>query len=132
MRTLALSLLVLLAGCASAPIIPDGILLGSSGKEDPSVLVAQVISINESGILMVDVRSVNGEEYFRRGARIAADENTFFGNRSNSKEIRTIFDIPGTIIEIEGWNDYGTYRAEAISLVEVPPDHPSNRPKGVN
>lgn len=123
---------LLLAGCAS-PGLPVDVNLGSLGREDPSIVEGKVVSLDlNSGVMYLDVRKVDGEEMFRNGARIEADENTTFLNNSRYDEIRHISQIPGTIVEVEGWNDRGTYRALAIALIDVPPDHPVWRPKGAN
>jgi hypothetical protein len=132
MRIAATLLALALVGCAS-PGLPVDVNLGSLGREDPSIVEGKVVSIDlNSGILYMDVRKVDGEAMFRNGARIEADENTMFYNSSRYDEIRHISQIPGTIVEIEGWNDHGIYRALSISLVDVPPDHPVWRPGRAN
>lgn len=132
MRIAATLLVLVVTGCAS-PGLPVDFNLGSLGREDPSVIEGRVVSIDlNSGVLFVDVRKVDGEEMFRNGARVEADESTTFYNNSRYDEIRHISQIPGTIVEIEGWNDHGIYRALTIALLDVPPDHPVWRPKGAN
>lgn len=132
MRIAATLLSLALVGCATTGLPVDSN-LGSLGREDPSIVEGKVVSIDlNSGILYVDVRKVDGEAMFRSGARIEADENTTFLNNSRYDEIRHISQIPGTIVEIEGWNDHGIYRALSIALVDVPPDHPVWRPRGSN
>jgi len=132
MRQTTLLLVFVLAGCAS-PGLPGDSNLGSSGRDDPSIIEAKVVSINiDTGVIIVDVRRVNEKAQYRSGARIEADETTAFYNNSAFDEIRHISQIPGTIVEIEGWNDHGIYRALTIALIDVPPDHPVWRPRGVN
>jgi hypothetical protein len=132
MRIAATLLALALTGCAT-PGLPVDQNLGSFGREDPSLIEAKVVSIDlNSGVLFVDVRKVNGKASFRNGARVEADESTMFYNNSRYDEIRDISQIPGTIVEIEGWNDHGIYRALTIALIDVPPDHPVWRPKGAN
>lgn len=132
MRIAATILALALFGCAS-PGLPVDINLGSLGREDPSLIEGKVVSLDlNSGIMFIDVRKVDGEEMFRNGARVEADENTTFLNNSGFDEITHISQIPGTIVEVEGWNDHGIYRALAIALVDVPPDHPVWRPRRAN
>jgi len=132
MRIVSILLALALSGCAS-PGLPVDINLGSLGREDPSIVEGKVVRIDlNSGILYVDVRKVDGEAMFRNGARMEADENTLFYNNSRFDEIRHISQIPGTIVEIEGWNDHGIYRALSVSLIDVPPDHPVWKPEGSN
>lgn len=132
MRIAATILALALVGCAS-PGLPVDINLGSLGREDPSLIEGKVVSLDlNSGVMFIDVRKVDGEEMFRNGARVEADENTTFLNNSGFDEITHISQIPGTIVEVEGWNDHGIYRALAIALVDVPPDHPVWRPRRAN
>ena len=133
MRLTSILLALALATACASPGLPVDINLGSLGHDDPSVVEAKVVSIDiRSGILIVDVRKVDGRESFRNGARIEADETTMFYNNSSYDEIRHISQIPGTIVEIEGWNDHGVYRAISIALLDVPPDHPVWRPARAN
>lgn len=128
---LAIALLTMaLAGCAGSGL-PVNELLGSLGPEDPSLVEAKVVSLDpNTGLLIVDVQKIDGALYRRSGVRVEADETTLFVNNSTYDQIRHISDIPGTIVEIEGYNDYGTYRARTIALLDVPPDHPVWRPPG--
>ena len=92
-------------------------------------VVAKVVTINvDSGVLTVDVRKVEGQEYFRRGVRVAAGAGTIFSNHTSNDRIDRLTQIPGTIVEIEGYYDNGVYRAFSIALIEIPPDHPIWQP----
>jgi hypothetical protein len=120
----------IVTGCAS-PGLPVDEVLGSLGSEDPSLVEAKVVSLDpNTGLMIVDVQKIDGTHYRRNGVRVEADERTLFVNNSSYDQIRHISDIPGTIVEIEGYNDYGVYRALTIALIDVPPDHPVWRPPG--